>query len=379
MTWILKLLFIGVSLQSYYFYNLHMPLISIVSLLLMGFILLATSLRNGIRFPKDATIGIALGYMLIFFWSLMGILFYGDIVDTKRILAFPLLILCVLVAITLYVRCPLESLVRLYLLVHITFFYLQFSTYYLTGYTIDFLAPVTGEEQRMFGGTFTIPDINKFMRPTGLFNEPGTYATYVAPFVALFGRWYSKSGGNKLVFLFSFFSIILSFSTFGFIFGVLIILFTKNIFWLKRVYMFIASTAIAGPYLYDRFIFRPSIDLNSGIEIRQVYIENSLSFLLTNPITIMFGAGLLTLDPRVELGMAVNDSTLILYFLHFTGFPLTIIFGCALIYVFMKFDRASRIALLIVLLSKHSIFSPFFPFILAAIFWKNRVANSSSA
>lgn len=379
MTWILKLLFIGVSLQAYYFYNLHIPLISIVSLLMMGVVLLVTSLRKGIRFPKDATLGIALGYMLIFFWALVGMLFYGESPETKRLMAFPFLILCVLVAIQLYFHCPLESLVRLYLLVHITFFYLQFSTYYLTGYPIDFLAPVTGEEQRMFGGTFTFPVIDIFMRPVGLFNEPGTYAAYVAPFVALFSRWYGKSEGNKLIFWLGLCSTFLSFSTFGFVFGVLILMFSKNTFWLKRIYIFIAAVALVGPYFYDRFIFRPSIELDSGIEIRRVFLEESLSFLLSNPTALTFGAGLLTLDPRAELGMAVNDFSLILYFLHFIGLPLTIMFGGALIYVSMKLDRASRLALLIILLSKHSLFAPFYPFILAAIFWKNRVASSSSA
>ena len=119
--------------------------------------------------------------------------------------------------------------------------------------------------------------------------------------------------------------------------------------------------------------------MESGIEIRQVYLEQLFSFLFSNPTTLMFGAGLLTVDPRMEFFLAYNDMGLILYFLHFAGLPLTLLFGAALIYVSIKLDQASRIALLIVLLSKHSLFAPFFPFILVAIFWKNRVASSSSS
>lgn len=375
MTSILKLSFIGVSLQAYYFYNLSMPLISVLCLFMMCIAIFVTSTREDIRFPKDASLGIVIGYALLFCWSLISLLFFDESPEIKRLLSFLFLMLCSTTAILLYLRYSLERLAKLYLLVHITFFYLQLTSYYLTGYAIDFLAPVTGEEQRMFGGSFTFPFIDTFIRPAGLFNEPGTYVTYVAPFVALFSRYYDKTKSNKYTFWLALASIFLSFSTFGFVFGAVILLFFKNISLFMRIYIFIIVIAIAGPYFYDRFIFRPSIELDTGIEIRKIYINQSLRFLLSNPINLIFGAGLLTTDPRAELGMAINDSSLILYFLHFVGLPITIIFGSVLIYVAMRLDRASRISMFIVLLSKHSIFAPFFPFVLAAIFWKNRVSS----
>jgi hypothetical protein len=129
MTMILKLLFIGVSLQSYYFYSLSLPLISITSLFIMGGIFVVVSLEKDSQFPKNATTGIALGYVLVFFWSIAGLLFYGVSPDTKRLLGFIVVTLGVFVAIILFRRFPLESLVRFYLLVHTSLFF--FATHYV--------------------------------------------------------------------------------------------------------------------------------------------------------------------------------------------------------------------------------------------------------
>jgi len=378
MTLILKLLFIGVSLQSYYFYNVSLPVISIVSLITMGGVLFVSSSKERIRFPKDATTGIAVGYVLILFWSILGTLFYGDIPDIKRLMGFMVAILSVFIAVTLYRRFNLESLVRFYLLVHISFFFAQLTSYYSVGYVIDFLAPFTGEEQRMLGGNFTLPLVDRFIRPGGLFVEPGTYSIFVAPFLALFARWYDKSKWNKFIFWASLSSLFVSFSTFGLIFGGLILLFSRNIRLVHKISIIIAIIFSIAPYFYYRFILRPEIELGSGIEIRQVYLEQLFNFLFSNPTALIFGAGLLTVDPRVELSMAHNDIGLIFYFLHFAGLPLTLLLLATLFYVSIKLDWASRIALLIILLSKHSLFATFFLFILVAIFWKDRMANTSS-
>jgi hypothetical protein len=344
----------------------------------MGGILFIASLEKGIRLPKNASVGVALGYGLILGWSIIGLLFYGDSPDAKRITGFPVLITAALVAGALFRRIPLENLVQFYLVVHVAFFFLQFITYYATGYAIDYLAPVTGEEQRMFGGTFTFSIVDRFMRAAGLFNEPGTYAIFIAPFVALFERWYWKSKANKQLFWISLFSLFMSFSVFGIVFGGLILLFSGNFRGLHRIYGFIAGLTLVAPFLYDRFVFRPSVGLDSGLELRQVFIEESSRFLLSNPIGLVFGSNLMELDPRIEYGAALNDSSLLLFFLHFAGPLPSLLFGAALVYVSIKSDRASRVALLIVLLSKHSLFAPFFPFVLVAIFWKNRVVNLRS-
>jgi len=366
----LKLLFIGISLNTYYFYNFRMPLISVVCLFIMTGILFGLSLEKFVRLPKNASVGVALGYVLILSWSIIGLLFYLDSPDAKRFISFPILTMAALVAGVLFRRIPLENLVRLYLVVHVSFFFLQFVTYFATGYVIDYLAPVTGEEQRMFGGSFTFPIVDRFIRSAGLFNEPGTYVTYIAPFVALLDRWYEKSEANKQLFWISLFSMFLSFSAFGIVFGVLILLFCGSLRRIHRIFVFIACSALVQPFLYYRFVLRPSLGLDTGLEFRQVFIDESFGFLLSNPIGIVFGSNLLVLDPRAEFSGSFNDSSLLLYFLHFAGPLLTLLFGAVFMYAFIKFDRASRVALLILLLSKFSVFAPFFPFVLVAIFWK---------
>jgi hypothetical protein len=372
---LMKLLFVGVSLHSYYFYSVGLTLISLLSLCIMGFFLLYNLLKNDSGLQKNASVAISLGYYLMLIWSLIGLLFYGESPDEKRFVAFLVVILSAVVAGELFRIIPLKNLVRCYLAVHVSFFYLQFITYYATGYTIDYLAPVTGEEQRMFGGGFTLPSIDLFIRASGLFNEPGTYVTFVAPFVALFERWYGESEVNKRLFWISFFSLGLSFSVFGVIFCGLILLFSRNLRMLHRACALITCSALVAPFLYDRFVLRPTLGLDTGLEFRQVFIEESLAFLLANPVGLVFGSNLLALDPRAEFVAAFNDIGLLLYLTHFAGPLLTLLIGVVLVCASVRVDHASRAALIIVLLSKHSLFSVFFPFILVAIFWNIRLVN----
>lgn len=373
MALLLKLLFIGVSLQSYYFYSIGLPLISIISLFAMGSILVIDSLVKGFRLPNNASTGIAVGYMVILLWSLIGLLFYGENPDLKRLLAFMVVIFGVIVAVRLVCYITLEKLIRVYLQVHVIFFFIQFIVYYTTGYGIDFLVPFTNENQRIYSdsGTYTFPILDGFMRASGLFNEPGTYATFVAPFVALFARWYRNTTSNKCLFWVALSSLFLSFSVFGIVFGGLILMFSKNVRGVYRLGGIISMTILVAPVMYYRFILRPSSGLDTGLEFRRVFIEESFKFLSSDPIGFVFGANLLALDPRAGFIAAYNDIGLVFFFLHFAGPILTLLFAAIIIYVATKLDWASRVALCIVLLSKHSLFAPFFPFILVAIFWKN--------
>jgi hypothetical protein len=376
----LQLLFVGVSLQTYYFYGVGLPVIAIVCLFAMGVLLFATE-GDGIRFPASQATAVALGYLVVLFWSLVGLLFYGDVPNPKRFISFPVVIFAALVAVSLLRRFSLQDLVRFYLAVHVAFFYLQFVAFYTTGYTIDYLAPVTGEEQRVFGGAFPLPIIESFFRATGLFNEPGTYATFVAPFVALFERWYAVSAINKRLFWISLLSLFASFSVFGIVFGVLIFVFSTHVRRSHRIAGLAASAVIATPFLYYRFVVRTALGQTTGLEFREVFIQESLNFLATNPLGFVFGSNLLVLDPRAEFAGAFNDIGLLLYLLHFAGPLLTLLLVLAFVYVAVKSDRVSRVALLIILLSKHSPFAPFFPFALVAVFWEkyDRVRRAPSA
>lgn len=372
---LLKLLFVGVSLHSYYFYSIGLALISMTSLFLLTIIIGFNSFSNGVRLQNRTSVGVALGYSLLLSWSLIGLLFYSENPDEKRLLAFLVMIFASLVAGALFRTLQLKEVIRHYLLVHVFFFYLQFITFYTTGYTIDYIEPITGEVQRMFGGSFSLPVIDQFMRPAGLFNEPGTYATFVAPFVALWGRWNGESAANERLFWISLSTLFLSLSVFGILFCALILLLSRNIRIGCRVSFLVISIAFVLPFLHYRFVVRPSLGLGTGLEYRTIFVEESLEFLFSNTIAFVFGSNLLVLDPRAEFVAAFNDAGMILYLAHFSGPPLTLFFGAVLFYFATRVDRAARIGLIITLLSKHSLFSAFLPFLLVAIFWKSKAES----
>lgn len=365
---LLHLLFFGVSLQSYYFYNIGMPVVATASLLAMSLVLFAST-QEGIRLPLSAPSGVPLAYLVILFWSGVGTLVYDDVPQTKRIIAFAIIILAAVTTITLLRRVPLESLVRAFLVAHLAAFFLQAIVVYTTSYTLDYLAPITGEPQRMRGGAFALPVIGLLPRPTGLFVEPGTYATFIAPLVALFERWYDDSNVNRWVFWLGLLSLVLSLSVFGIVFAAIILLFSRHVRGALRATAAVLGLALAAPYLYYRFVLMPSLGLDTGIGFRQVFLEESFKFLWTDARGFVFGSNLLVLDPRASFAGAFNDIGMIFFFLHFGGPLLTLVIGGALAYVAARSDRITRVALLVLLLSKQSLFAPFFPITLIAIMW----------
>ena len=64
---------------------------------------------------------------------------------------------------------------------------------------IDYIFFITGEEQTL-SDNFMFGLTGDFIRPSGLFIEPGTYAAFIAPFIALLSKWYQNSKSNKFIF-----------------------------------------------------------------------------------------------------------------------------------------------------------------------------------
>ena len=104
------------------------------------------------------------------------------------------------------------------------FFFVQFITYYATGNFLDYLEPITGESQRALGGSYTFSALNiKLIRATGLFNEPGSYSTFVFLTYAILQIVRKNLNGDLSITLFDglvLMSILLTFSIFGFIFHI---------------------------------------------------------------------------------------------------------------------------------------------------------------
>lgn len=364
---IINLLFVGVSLQSFYFYEINAPLISIISLLFLS-ILLIWKLKFILNL-SNYSIGF---YASIILFSLFSLIYFRENIVFTKFFGFLLVLFTCFVANVLFSKCNIPYLIKFYLLIHIAFFYLQFFAHYLFNIPIDFLVNITGEEQRVFGGSFELPISSSFMRASGLFNEPGTYVTFIAPFIALFGRWSkSFSKADFLIYFSSLLTLFLSFSVFGFVFGSFILVFAS--FFSKIVRLTISglvSFFLVIPYLTYRFFLQEiNIESDSGLGFREIFINESFKFISSDFGAIIFGSGHLSLDPKANFIASYNDIGLLPYLFHFSGPILTSILIVILVKIMFSLDKFSNSGIIILFISKLSILAPFFPIILTLLLW----------
>nr|AXY99601.1 wzy [Proteus mirabilis] len=98
------------------------------------------------------------------------------------------------------------------LIIHITFFIIQFFVVYLTGYYLDFIYPITHEHSRyLFYG---VENNISIYRCTGLFVEPSTYSISIFTLLLILESLGNK---NKFLFYLTLLTMILSLSSISFI------------------------------------------------------------------------------------------------------------------------------------------------------------------
>ena len=369
MKFFIALLFIGVSLQSYYFYQIGSPLISILSLIFLSLIVL-----KDLNIKLNNSNYVLLFYFFIFIFSLLSLLYFNEGLVSKKLFGFFIIFLSCITANNLYKSFNIFYLIRLYLKFHILFFYIQLLAFYIFKFHIDFLQPITGEEQRVFGGNFEIPYINSFMRPSGLFNEPGTYVTFIAPFIVLFGRWKNNFvTQDYFIYVLGLFSLFLSFSVFGIIFGILILLFGSIYKFKTRIFFgSIISSTIIIPYITFRFFFSETnlnVDSDSGLGFREIFLSESYKFIMSDIGAFFFGSGHLSNNPKANFIASYNDIGLVPFLLHFSGPFLTFFLLIAILKMFLTIDRFAIVGIIMLFISKLSILAPFFPFILTLLLW----------
>ena len=314
-------------------------------------------------------------YLLITFFSFLSAFYFEEKILPSKLIGFFIVFISAFIANILYNSKNIPSLIKIYLTFHVSFFYIQFISFYLFKIHIDFLLPITGEEQRVFGGSFEIPYLNSFMRACGLFNEPGTYVTFVAPFIVLFGRW-SKCFNRyaKFLYILSLISLFISFSVFGIIFG-LIILFFASIFNKKIILILgsLFSITIVVPYItYRFFLINSNINTDTGLGFREVFLSESFKFITSDFGAFLLGSGHLISDPKAKFISSFNDIGLIPYLIHFSGPFLTFTLLSILFQKVITLDKFAIIGIIILFMSKLSILAPFFPFILTILMWPNK-------
>lgn len=98
------------------------------------------------------------------------------------------------------------------LIIHITFFIMQFFVVYVTGYYLDFIYPITHEHSRyLFYG---VENNISIYRCTGLFVEPSTYSISIFTILLTLESLGNK---NKILFYLTLLTMVLSLSSISFI------------------------------------------------------------------------------------------------------------------------------------------------------------------
>ena len=298
------------SLVSFIFSGLAvLSLLSFIFCILLIFIFS----RNIYLVKKDFLIFMTVAG--IFFSITFLTIFYGINIDSKRLIGVLVAFGSILIAYLLRHKFT-SNIFQNVIVIHLTFFYLQFFAYYLFNIEIDFLI-FSENTSRNLGGVFTIPftDI-ALMRSSGLFSEPGTYSNIM---FLLYLGWFFKRVDPKpkdnLISNLLIFSLFVSFSTFGIIFA-LAIFFSRQTNFAAIVLISVVVLLFVIPYLASRFFDDGAISLDSGLGFRAEYISSALE----NFSSIrgwLIGEGALSAPVYfVDKEGADNDSGLIFYILN---------------------------------------------------------------
>jgi hypothetical protein len=302
---------------------------------------------------------------------------YGGF-DIKRFLGFLLFLPLYISLLKFKIFDPLRF-IKYVLIIHIAVFYLQFFLYY--GFSIEFdpIKDISGRSQKGWGGSYNIPYLGKVIRFGGLFNEPGSYSTFVALLASLLNiKFYEYKG---LLILASI-SMMLSFSSFGLIFSFILFLSilarSKTITKIIAIFLFIFITAIISDYFFIRF-FSNDISAN-GVSFRLEFLQVIYDKYLSNiSYTTFFGLGFFNTDINNALNFdnPINDVGLLIYIFATMGLVGTCVFiMCALIISQFRFNYF--LPFLILLLSKFSLTWPLFVIMLFFLTRSDKIIHTSN-
>ena len=253
---------------------------------------------------------------------------YESISKFIKKISFQYIFFVLMLFIFLKRRDTLIKSINIALTIFVSLWFLQLTTYYITGEYIDLLKPINGVEQRYqayFMGSGGGPNI---IRPTSVFNEPGTYAMTTLPLLIL--SYIDKRKITKLH-IFTLVSYFASFSLFAMIsatlFSLIIMMeqfefkMNKKNIWIFTIFIFIST--IVGIGLKTYFEVRFVTEGNTGaLDLRGNIINYWFSL---NSLSIIFGQGFAqTIFPL----SVVDDTSLgfkLLYEYGVFSFPLFIL------------------------------------------------------
>ena len=326
------------SFFSIYFYNISLAPFPMFAFLILAFILLLFNKKLNKHI-------IFIGLLFIILFSISGLIgkfFEFNVFYFNSILGSIIGPLFFILFYSLYYQKInyVEYALRKVIIFHLFFFIIQTITFYLTGNLINFLQYITGEESRNIAyGLLT-----GLIRPSGLFNEPASYVTFIGPSLLFLILYNKKLGLFELITLGS---ILLTLSASGVIISIYILAIyfiivakkrARKIFFSYLMILFLALTLLNLELIEliyksfsQRFILNPEID--GSVSMRFV---DGFKLFFSSPFYIqLFGFGIGNYSPLAST-VASGFMAIIVHF----GYLFTLIFLIINIFSFrlMKVD-----------------------------------------
>ncbi|HFK7527666.1 TPA: O49 family O-antigen polymerase, partial [Escherichia coli] len=183
----------------------------------------------------------------------------------------------------------LSKAINIVLLISIILFFIQFLSYYLFNYRIDYSLAT--------GGIGTRNDYGSLYRASGIFNEPAEYSSAITVLVV---SSYLINRKLSLLNIIALISTMLSFSFVGIIqsFFVIYIVLFRNLC-RKPVYIFLIIGIVILVWIsfFDLFIDRYEAFINGSDGSNNTKLD-TLNFFLTHTEYLLGGAGLIGYDPE---------------------------------------------------------------------------------
>lgn len=288
------------SFFSIYFYNISLAPFPMFAFLILAFILLLFNKKLNKHI-------IFIGLLFIILFSISGLIgkfFEFNVFYFNSILGSIIGPLFFILFYSLYYQKInyVEYALRKVIIFHLFFFIIQTITFYLTGNLINFLQYITGEESRNIAyGLLT-----GLIRPSGLFNEPASYVTFIGPSLLFLILYNKKLGLFELITLGS---ILLTLSASGVIISIYILAIyfiivakkrARKIFFSYLMILFLALTLLNLELIEliyksfsQRFILNPEID--GSVSMRFV---DGFKLFFSSPFYIqLFGFGIGNYSP----------------------------------------------------------------------------------
>lgn len=380
-----------VTLESFYSYYLSFNVVYILLLIVLIFEAISKIEKVNQKTFKLPNI-FFLFFFTIFFISIISFFYYQPSLEYKFFLKITyalIFIYCLAISIS---NENLKNILSLVLLIHSGLLIIQFISFYIFLVHFDFFNIFWGLEQKGAHLPFRLErDLSNFLdlkRFSGLFNEPGTYCNVIGILSCLLSNIKNLNKYNKISLYISSLSLLITFSTYGYLYFFLIFIsYTFNldikfkfknqkkfkiiyqkiikrlikiskidyiIILLSILFLITLSVNYSFPYFKNRFF---DLSHQSGLAIRLSAYFQYFNYLLNDFLFLIIGKGMINETYAYYETSITYDNTLLFYLLSRSGIVIILISFILSLY-FLKFNISKLFTFAIIMSSKLSLFSP---------------------